>query len=77
MRIIAQSKRAPKEVLCTTCGTVFECELNDPLIVKERDVHACETSYYVICPTCTNKILLGTNVNTIFPWEVVDPSSYV
>lgn len=72
MRIIAQSRRIPKEVLCDTCGTIFECELTDPLIIKEKDIHGCETFYYVICPTCNAKILLGTNVNKIFPWKAID-----
>ena len=75
MRIIAQSKRVPKEVLCDTCGTIFECELTDPLIIKETDIY-WDTLYYVICPTCMAKIPLGTNVNKIFPWGTVDPVSH-
>ena len=71
MRIIANSKRSTKEVMCKECGTVFECSITDNFEKTSCKIGKGISIHYVInCPVCNEKVLLGDDLNEIFPWVI-------
>ena len=65
MKIVAQRIRAPHLHGCYKCGVMFECEKND--IIEEKLTDSL-TVYSVKCPQCSTKLLLGKDLDKIFPW---------
>lgn len=71
MRVIAHSKRSTKKILCRECGTAFECGIEDNFEKRVVKIGKGISIHYVInCPTCNNEIMLGYDLNEIFPWIV-------
>ena len=76
MRVIAHSKRSTKEVLCKQCGTVFECSIEDNIQKHAVKIgKGISIDYTINCPTCNDEIVLGYDLNEIFPW-IINYSNY-